>query len=136
MTQVAVGGVQAKPKGTITREAARALTSYQYHAMKITTSKTIDYVDTSSAGPVNGVLQNAPGSGQEAEIATEGTSLLRVDGNSSNIAIGDKIGSNSNFHGVVVTANNAIYFAQAMQASTADDDLVEVKLLGQQTISA
>jgi len=132
----AAGGVQAKPTGTITRAAARDLSDYQYHAVKFTTSNTVDYVDSSSAGPVNGVLQNAPDAANaEAEVATEGTSLLYVDGNSNNIAIGALLGSNSNYHGALVTSDTAIYFAQALEASTADGDLIEVKLLGQQTIA-
>jgi len=132
----AAGGVQAKPSGLITRGAARDLSSYQYHAMKLDTDGNVDYVDTSSAGHGAGVLQNAPAAaGYEAEIATEGTTLLRVDAASSNIAIGDLLGSNSNYHGVKVSADEARYFCQAMEASTADDDLIEVKLLGPNTIS-
>ena len=122
---------ESKPSGLITRAAARDLSSYQYHAMQVTTSDTIDYVDTSSTGVGWGVLQNAPAAaGREGEIATEGTSLLYVDGNSSNIAIGAYLGSNSNYHGVAVTADTAQYFAVALEASTADGDLIEVKLTG------
>jgi len=135
----AVGGVQAKPAGTITREAARDLSSYQYHAMKLDSNGAIDYVDTSSAGHAAGVLQNAPAAaGREAEIATEGTSLLYVDGSGSSnaIAIGDLLGSNSAYRGVKVSSDQARYFCQAMEASSAAGDLIEVKLLGPNTISA
>jgi hypothetical protein len=133
----AAGGVQAKPSGLITRGAARDLSSYQYHAMTIDTDTNIDYVDTSSSGQAAGVLQNAPAAaGREAEVATEGTSLLRVDGNSVNIAAGDLLGSNSNYHGAKVTTDGAAYFCMAMEPSTADDDLIEVKLLGHGTLSA
>lgn len=135
MTVVATIGAQQKPEGLITREAVRDLSSYQYHAVKIDTSGLIDYVDTSSAGPVLGILQNAPSAvGGEAEVATEGTSLFRVTG-SDTINEGDLLGSDGSYHGKKVTADDAIYFAQAMEASTSDDDLIEVKLLGQQYIS-
>lgn len=133
----AVGGRQSKPSGLITRGAARDLSSYQFHAMKLDTSALVDYVNSASAGVPVGVLQNAPAAaGAEAEVATEGTSLLFVDGASVNIAIGDLLGSNSNYHGAKVTADKAVYFAQAMEASTADADLIEVKLLGGGYISA
>ena len=122
---------ESKPSGLITRAAERDLSSYQYHAMTINTDGEIDYVDTSSTGIAWGALQNAPdAAGGEAEIATEGTSLLYVDANSSNIAIGDLLGSNSNYHGIKVTADTAKYFCAALDASTADGDLIEVKLLG------
>ncbi len=136
MTQLAVGGVQAQPEGLVTREAKRDLSTYQYHAMKIDTDGFIDYVNTASAGPVMGILQNAPSAaGQEAEIATEGTSLMRVDGNSQNIDEGSKLGSNSSYHGAEVDSNLDIYFAIAMEPSVADGDIIEVKLVGEQNIS-
>lgn len=135
MTTVGTVGVQAKPRGLITREAKRDLSSYQYHAMKIDTDGLIDYVDTSSAGPVTGILQNAPdAAGKEAQIATEGTSLFRVTG-SGTIDEGSKLGSDGSYHGAKVSSDKAIYFAIAMQPSTTDDDLVEVKLVGEQNIS-
>lgn len=131
MTSIASGGVQAKPTGTITREAARDLSDYQYHAMKIDTDSQIDYVDTSSAGVCIGVLQNAPdAAGEEAEVATEGTSLLYVDGNSTSIAEGDPLASNSNYHGHKADSDQEQFFAIALQPSTADGDLIEVMLVG------
>lgn len=124
-------GRQSKPSGLITRPAERDLSSYQYHAMTVNTDAEVDYVDTSSTGIAWGVLQNAPSAaGQEAEVATEGTSLCYVDGNSSNISVGSLLGSNTNKHGVVVSADKAQYFAIAMESSTADGDLIEVKLTG------
>jgi len=133
----AAGGRQAKPAGLISREAARDLSSYQYHAMYLTTSGTIDYADTSSGNVgVLGVLQNAPAAAnREAEMATEGTSILKVNGNSSNIAIGDYLGSDSAYRGVKVSADTAVYFAIAMEASTADADLIEVELVGMNTVA-
>lgn len=126
-----MGGVQAQPAGQITREAARDLSDYQYHAMLIASDEQVDYVDTSSSGICIGVLQNTPeAEGEEAEIATRGTSLLRVDGNSVNIAAGDPLGSNSSYHGAKVTVDKDQYFAIALEPSTADDDLIEVLLVG------
>lgn len=129
---------QAKPEGTITRGGARDLTDYQYHAMQITSAEVIDYADTSAGNSVLGILQNADcdAAGRAAEVATEGTSLLRVDGNSVNIAPGDKLGSNSSYHGVKVTADKAKYFCIALEPSTADNDLIEVKMTGESYLAA
>jgi len=122
---------QMNPRGIISRPVARDLSSYQYHAAQITTSNTVDYVDTSSAGVGWGVLQGDPDTaGDVGEISTSGTSLMYVDGNSANIAIGAYLGSNSNYHGVAVTTNTSQYFAIALSASPADGDLIEVKLVG------
>ncbi|MFA5387200.1 MAG: hypothetical protein WC322_02280 [Candidatus Paceibacterota bacterium] len=122
---------QSKQVFEVTREAARDLSDYQYHAMKIDTSNQIDYVDTSSAGAGIGILQNKPeAEGQEAEVRVLGTSLMYVDGNSINIGVEDMLGSNSNYHGVKVDADKDQYFAIALEASSADGDLIEVLLLG------
>lgn len=133
-----MAGNQAKPEGTLTRAAARDLSSYQYHAVYMDSNGAIDYVDTSSSGIALGILQNKPdAAGAEAEVATEGTSLMYVDGDSSNITGGATLlGSNSNYHGVAVSADTNQFFALALEDSTADGDLIEVKLLGAGYISA
>ncbi|ACL05241.1 hypothetical protein Dalk_3553 [Desulfatibacillum aliphaticivorans] len=126
-----MAGVQSKPAGRLSRQAARDLSDYQHHAAVINTDGEFDYGDSSAGAVVLGVLQNAPDAqGRVAEIATAGTSLLRVDGASVNIAPGDHLGSNSNYHGVKVSADDDLFFAVALEAATADDDLIEVMLLG------
>ena len=133
MTYVAIGGTQAKPTGIITREAKRDLSSYQYHAVKLDADALIDYVDTSNAGPVAGILQTAPdAAGKEAEVATKGTSLAKLGGT---VNEGDKLGSNSAYRLVAITGDDEIYFAMALEGGDTGE-LAEVKLLGQQYISA
>lgn len=132
---LAAGGVQANPSGIITREAARDLSSYQYHAMTIDTNGRVDYVNTGGGTNAIGILQNAPSAlGQEAEVATEGTSLYVVTG-SDTISQMDKLGSDASYHGKKVTADKAIYFAEALEDATVDGDIIEVKLLGTRNIS-
>lgn len=132
-----MAGAQMNPGGVITREAARDLEDYQYHAMQITSGEEMDYANTAGGDSVLGILQNKPdAAGKAADVATEGTSLLRVDGNSVNIAPGDKLGSNSSYHGVKVTADKAVYFCIALEPSAADNDLIEVKLVGESYLAA
>lgn len=130
----AAGGRQSQPTGLISREAARDLSSYQYCAMLLNSAGRVDYAST---GQAIGVLQNAPAAAyREAEIATEGTTLMYVDGGSVDVAVGDKLGSNSAHHGAKVTTDTSLYFCVAMEAVTEDNYLAEVKLVGPQTISA
>jgi hypothetical protein len=104
--------------------------------MKMDTDGRIDYGDSSAGAIVLGPLRNKPEAlGEEAEIALFGTALLKVDG-STPIAEGDKIGSNSSYVGVKVTADKALYFAIALEPSDADGDLIEVLLCGPSYISA
>ena len=131
-----MAGDQSNPSGLITRPAARDLSDYQYHAMKIDSNGDIDYADTSNSDVAIGILQNAPDeAGAEAEVATEGTSKYVVTG-SDTIAAGDKLGSDSSYHGKKVTASKAVYFALAMEAATADGDIIEAKLVGHTYVTA
>jgi len=135
MASVAAGGVQAKPGGLITREAARDLSSYQYCSMKIDSNGRFDYGDSSNGDDVVGILQNKPDAlGAEAEVATEGTSIFKA---TATVSIGDKVGSDSNYRAAAVTADKAIYIGIALEAAAVTGDLIEVKLLGGvHTISA
>jgi len=119
------------PGGSITREAARDLSDYLYHAMKITSNEQVDYADTSEGDVAIGVLHSKPeAEGSEAEIVTRGTSLLRVDGEEANVVPGDHLGSNLDYHGVKVTSDKDLYFCIALEPSNADNDLTEVLLVG------
>lgn len=119
------------PGGSITREAAGDLSDHLYHAMQITSNEQVDCADTSEGDVAIGVLHSKPrGEGEEAETVTRGTSLLRVDGEDVNVAPGDHLGSNFNYHGVKVTNDKDPYFCIALEPSNADNDLTEVLLLG------
>lgn len=134
----AVGGVQSKPSGLLTRPAARDLSAYQYHAMKIDTDGNIDYVNTSATGATDkaiGILQNAPSAaGQEAEVATEGTSLFYAGTSSGTFDEMAYLGSNSAYKATLVTASGEKYFCTANEAVSATGDLIEVTLVGPQVI--
>jgi hypothetical protein len=138
MTSYAAGGVQAKPAGLITREAARDLSSYQYHAVKIDANGRIDYADTSNGDIAIGILQNAPDQYEEAEVATRGTSLMSVDGNAGAITGGASLlGSEAtSYDGVAVSGDKDFFFAIAIEDSDADGDLIEVLIVGPGYIGA
>jgi hypothetical protein len=123
--------------GSITREAARDLSAYQYHAVKINTDGRIDYANTGGGDVAIGVLQNAPAAlGEAAEVAVLGTSLLYVTGGTTDVTVGCHVGSDSNYRGVKVTADKAAYFAVALELGDSDGDLVEVLLTGPQYLAA
>jgi len=130
-----MGGVNENVIGCLTREAARDLSSYQYYAMKLDSNGRVDYGDSSGGAIVLGPLRNKPSElGGEAEVALIGTALLIVDA-TTDIAVGDFIGSNSAYKGVKVSGDDAYYFAIALEAATEDGDLIEVLLVGPSYIS-
>ena len=122
---------QSKVVATVTRPAKRDLSSYQFFPMKIDTDGLIDYASTASGHVVIGILQNKPeAAGEEAEVAILGTSLLEVDAG-TDINEGDFIGSeDTSYHGVKVSADEAMYFAIALEPATEEGDIIEVLLVG------
>ncbi len=59
--------------------AAVALTAYQYHGMKMSANRTCTIFAAETDVPV-GVLQNTPGSGEEAEVLVIGRSPIVLGG--------------------------------------------------------
>lgn len=131
---------QSKVSERISRPTARDLSEYQYYAMCVNSSGDIDYADSSAGTMALGPLDNKPAAatGAEGEIAVGGTALMIVDGTQNGgITAGvTLIGSNSAYKGVAVTADNAYFFALALESSSADGDIIEVKLCGPGYIGA
>lgn len=79
-------------------------------------------------GPV-GILMNAPGGNEEAEVAYDGIAKLKVS--TSTIIIGDHIGINSTALGSeAARTDNTAFAAVAQQASSAANDIIQVLLNG------
>ncbi len=117
-----------------TGPAKRDLSSYQYHAVTLDTDGNIDYCDTSATTKPLGILQNKPeAAGEEAEVAILGTSLMVVNA-TTDISQMDLLGSGNDYHGVKVTADDSMYFAQALEDATEDGDIIEVLILGERYI--
>lgn len=119
---------QYKVLFSVTRPAARDLSSYQYCAAYIDSDGNIDYCDVSNNEDVLGILENKPAAaGEEAQVAVLGTCLFKTGGA---ISINDLLQSNSSYVAAAVTADKARYFAQALEAATASGDYIEVLLMG------
>jgi len=87
-------------------------------------------VDLAGAGEVmSGVLQNAPSDNEECTIVATGPSFLEVNGNSVNIAIGDRLKSAASGIGVKADTDGDIYGAVAREASTADNTVIRVDVV-------
>jgi len=118
-----------------TGPAKRDLSSYQYHTVTLDTDGNIDYCDTSAATMPLGILQNKPSAAnQEAEVVFQGRSLMVVNAG-TDISQMDKLGSGNDYHGVKVTADDALYFAIALEDATEDGDIIDVMVVGPSYIS-
>ncbi len=111
----------------------------QYLAVKLTSIE--NTIVIASAGVGIGILQNKPEggvapAGQGAEVRHHGISRHVVDGNATNIAIGDLITSDAAGKGVVADTIDDLAYGVALEASTADGDIISILMNGPVRIHA
>jgi len=113
--------------------AAADLSSYQYSFVKLTDDRTVNLCGSGEAP--YGILQNAPESGEQANVATLGISNLKAN---AAITVGAKVGSGAaGGLGAAVTGDDEYYGAVAREAATAQNDIISVLLCpGAPTVSA
>jgi hypothetical protein len=100
----------------------------QYFAVNLTSTEN-DIVLSGGGGGI-GVLQNKPEAGQAAEVRHHGISRHVVDGNATNIAIGDLITSDGVGQGVVADTIGDLAYGIALEASTAVGDIISILMTG------
>lgn len=102
--------------------AAADLSSYQYRFVKLSDDRTVSICGDGEA-PI-GILQNAPESGEQANVCVLGLSNLKVN---AAVTVGSKIESGTAAGlGEAVTADTKIYGAVAIEAATAQYDVISV----------
>lgn len=110
------------------------LATSQFYAVKLasTAGKAVaSGVLNTTTGPAAfvGVLQNAPGGGEEVEFAFRGVCKMKVA--TSTIAIGDRVGVNSTGLGTDAgVTDNIFHIGRALTASAAVNDIITVCLYG------
>lgn len=114
--------------------AGADLSSYQFYAVKLASTAgqvVLSGVLNSTTGPTTfvGVLQNAPASGEEVELAYRGLVKMKVA--TSTIAIADRVGVNSTSLGTDAgVTDNGFHIGRAIVASAAANDIITVDLFG------
>lgn len=114
------------PRGPFRDEtfvAAEALTSSQYHFVRLASATTVEVGAANET--VVGILQNAPASGEQAVVRTAGQSYLYVDG-TTDIAVGDPLDCDASGHGVKQATDDGWYGAIAREAYTDADAATKV----------
>lgn len=120
---------------TDTLEASADLSSYQYYCIQQDSNGKAALANATS--DCYGILQNAPANaGDEAEIGMLGISKAKVNGNSVNIAYGDRLAPDSNGILVKTDTDGDDYLAVALQAATADGLIISVWLVPFGQVSA
>jgi hypothetical protein len=112
-----------------TFKANSDLSAKQFFLLELTAEDTVDV--TNAAGDlVIGVLQNAPKSGEPAQVRVGvGITQVVTDGNASAIAVNDRLGTNNAGKAVKKTAADDLICGIALQASTADGTIISMLLI-------
>lgn len=111
------------------------LSAKQYYVMKLLAVSAVNTgwgCDVANATDfVLGILQNKPTQYHAGVVRILGYSKAICDGSSTSIAVGDLLGPNAS--GILVKKNTADYniCAQALEASSAANLIITVKLFGQ-----
>jgi hypothetical protein len=106
-----------------TYEANADLSDYQYRYVKLLSTGKVDICGNGEV-PI-GILQNDPESGEQATVMLIGISKLVAH---AAISINDKLGSQASGRAVAVTADTNTYNAIALEAATAQDDIISALL--------
>ena len=107
-----------------------AVTAGRFGTIGGTTSRTV--VHTGTAAEPHGIIgDDASDSGTCVPLHTSGRGYLTVNGNSVNIAPGDKLGpGTATGIGVKVTADKKAFGAIALEAASTDGAVIEVLICG------
>lgn len=109
-----------------TYKAAADLSTYQYHFVKLSAAYTVALCGANEHSI--GILQNKPSAaGAAAVVALPGGTSKHVAGEA--IAAGKFITSKADGHGEVVDAAGEYCGALAIDAATADGDIIEVEVV-------
>lgn len=102
--------------------AGEDLSSAQFRFVYLSSANTVTLIDS---GTPLGVLQNDPESGEIANVMVIGISRLTMSASSTIMA---RIGTTTDGKGVAVTADQAIYGAIGLEASSGDGAQINVLL--------
>ena len=106
-------------------KAGADLSAKRYHFVYLTAVNTVTFCTNAADDPI-GILQNAPASGEEAEVVSHGFSKLIVDGNAGAIAVMNMLHPDNLGKGIKTVTDLDRVGALALEASTTAGDEISV----------
>lgn len=111
--------------GEKTKLASEDLSAKQFHIVQMDSSGDME-VGESATDLLLGVLQDKPESGQAGTYRHQGTTKVIA---SAAIAIGARVTSANDGEAVTTTTNGDIVVGIALEAATAQGDIIEIQLV-------
>lgn len=113
------------PVESDTYQAAADLSDYQYRVVRGSALRAVNVASESANNAVLGVLQNDPRSGEAATVGVFGRSKVTAAG-----SLGPNTLITTNGSGKATTATSgAFVFGRTIDAATADNDVIQCRLL-------
>jgi hypothetical protein len=109
-------------------KAETDMTAKQYYAVELTGAGLLVDVPDNAGDTVFGVIQNKAPIGGAVTVRMQGITPWVSDGSGTNIAVGDRVGTDAAGKCVVKSANNAKAAGIALSASTANGTIIDVFL--------
>lgn len=124
---MAVGGQFISIPGLV---AAADLSSSQFKAVKLASTANQVKAVSASTDEIIGILQNAPESGEEAEVACQGIVKALVE---ASVSAGNFLGPSATGRLTVAETDDDVNIGYALEGSTTSaGDIVKVLLVGLQ----
>jgi len=117
-------------------KASEDLSSYQFHFVVLQDNESVRLMNAATDTPI-GVLQNAPESGETAEVMIAGISKLKMN---DAVAVGallkaEYVSTSDNGKGDAADTDGDIAMGDCVFASGAEDDIGSIRLTGPTKIS-
>lgn len=111
-------------------KAAEDLQNYQYHFVKVDTNGEVRLLDSALETP-DGVLQNAPDSGQEATVRISGPTKVVANGalNEGEVVTAEYVSTTDAGKAASIIANSGVPLGKVIGATSAEDDLACINLI-------
>jgi len=109
--------------------AGEDLSSGQYKVVKFASTAGEVVAVSATTDAAIGIIQNDPGDGEAANVAGVGSKCLALAG-TSDLAAGELVGYNTTGQVVDHTTDGRYIIGQALEASSAVGDIVEVQISG------
>lgn len=115
--------------------AGADLSSAQFYACEIAAGKVVTVCNGATDKPYGIIYGEPTASGQPVEVAVDGEVAWVSDGSGGNIAVGDWVGTDNAGRAVKKSTDKDIVRGIALEASTAANVVIQVKLVGPFTAS-
>ena len=119
--------------GCTSWKTATDMSSYQYHAVQVSAAKTAGLAEANGDFTI-GILQNAPTSGEPAQVFTKYGGVCKVYAGAAIATVGTPLVSDASGH-LIGASDNDIVIGYALETAGAAGDIIEMMVISPQHVA-